>query len=863
MRRHCTPTPSSLVPFAQRARILLLLALFAQLLFSSLDKSLTIDEPNHLTRGYAYLVTGDLRLSRDEGHPPLFNLICAMPLALIRDLELPTDRPSWQTGFRNAFAIEFLFGKQAALSGALSLEQIALLGRLPVMLATLCLAALVARWADDLYGAWGSVVALAFCAFDPNLIAHGRLATTDMGITLFTLSTLYLFWRFLGRPTWPLLIWTGIALGLAQGTKFSALSLLPLMGSMGLLEALYPRGRLSLPERFASGRLPRRLSALAALFAVMVALLVLAGLTLWAIYGFGLGRPSVWPMRVPAPEYLEGLGKTLAHAADFGHPAFLMGRRSTEGWWYYFPVAFALKTPLPSLIALLCALLSRFWIRWSNVDWRREAPLIAVPAIYFASSMLSVLNIGYRHLLPILPFLWVYVGRLGPWIERLLSAPRKTWKTSLVLGSSVAFGAWLIVGTLSVAPHYLAYFNAAAGGPDGGWRYLVDSNLDWGQDLPSLKRYIDGREDTMPVYLSWFGCTYPHLYGLSLTYRLLPSHLSYPYPGDAARSSYNPLHPAPGLYAIGATNLNGVGLAAGDVFERFRGQEPVARVGHSIHIYQIGEQMPSVGSTCISQLRFKDLSLQTEAVSLGRGPGAVKWFNLESSYILPAEGDAAYVLPEPPLPFAPAWQGAFLARAEIAHTQTEGERTPSGRALPGATVYHLNRRSADDLRETMLATILDAPKGWSPSLSFGSDAATHAIDGPAHFDHGLEFVGYLLASGETLRPGEILELITVWRSLGEMPPEASDLRVFVHLLDDQSLLWGGEDRLDLHPPTWEAGDLLVQYHRVPLAAGARPGVHQVEIGLYAAITMERLALRVDGAPIADRLLLQPIRVLAR
>ena len=96
-----------------------------------------------------------------------------------------------------------------------------------------------------------------------------------------------------------------------------------------------------------------------------------------------------------------------------------------------------------------------------------------------------------------------------------------------------------------------------------------------------------------------------------------------------------------------------------------------------------------------------------------------------------------------------------------------------------------------------------------------------------------------------------------------MPGLASDLRVFVHLLDDQSKTWGGEDRLDLHPPTWEAGDLLVQRHRVFLSADAEPGTYQVEIGLYAAITMKRLALRVDGLPVADRLLLQPIQVLAQ
>ena len=827
--------------------------LFAQLVFSVREKSSTIDEPNHLTRGYAYLKTGDLRLSRDEGHPPLFNLICALPLSLIEDLELPVDRPSWQRGFRNAFAVEFLFGEPVA-TRRVPLARFVFLGRLPVMWATVCLAALVARWADDLYGPWGSVLALALCAFDPNLIAHGRLATTDLGIALFTLASLYTFWRFARTPTWPWLVLAGGTLGMAQGIKFSALLLLPLLGLLGLIEALHPHSRLVWPERLAGKGLPRWLSSLIALAGALIVLLVMAGLTLWVIYGFQVGRPEGWAIGVPAPVYVEGLQKTLAHAADFGHPAFLMGQRSTRGWWYYFPVAFALKTPLPSLFALIGALASLAWCRLR----RAEAPLLLVPAIYVAVSMTSLLNIGYRHLLPVLPFLWVYVGRLGPSIKGAWTGRRKARGRRLAAVGVVVLVVWLACGTLRVAPHYLAYFNALAGGPDGGWRYLADSNLDWGQDLPALKAYLDEREPE-PVYLSWFGCTYPHLYGLDLSYRLLPSHFAYPYPGDAARSPYNPLHPAPGLYAIGATNLNGVGLAAGDVFESFREQEPVARVGHSIHIYEVTGEPEVAHPTCISGLRFKDLSETTEAASLGRGPGAVKWFGHERSYILPAEGDPVYVLPSLPLAFAPSWQAAFLARARIAHVQTE-ERAASGRTLPEATVYALDQASADDLGARIWADVANAPKSWSPALVFDEGAEIHSLSGPASFDHGLELVGYALASGQTLLPGQVMELITVWRSTAEMPGSASDIRVFVHLLDDHSRMWGGEDRLDLHPPTFEAGDLVVQHHRVPLSADAEPGTYQVEIGLYATITLERLRLYADGSPVADRLLLQPLLV---
>jgi hypothetical protein len=152
---------------------------------------------------------------------------------------------------------------------------------------------------------------------------------------------------------------------------------------------------------------------------------------------------------------------------------------------------------------------------------------------------------------------------------------------------------------------------------------------------------------------------------------------------------------------------------------------------------------------------------------------------------------------------------------------------------------------------------------WSPAAVFDDNTASHPLEGSASFEHGIDLVGYV-ASSTPMRRGETLELITVWRPGREVPAAASELKVFVHLMDAQSRVWGAEDRLDLHPPTWEQNDLLVQLHRVPLSAEASPGVYQLEIGLYAPITMKRLALY--GGPgeaqsVGDRLLLSPISVL--
>jgi hypothetical protein len=546
-----------------------------------------------------------------------------------------------------------------------------------------------------------------------------------------------------------------------------------------------------------------------------------------------------------------------------------MGERSTSGWWTYFPVAFAIKTPVPTLIALVAALASLTWLRLRGV----ETALLLWPAIYFLVSLGSALNIGYRHLLPMWPLLWVFVGRLGPGIAgavislrdertggRTTWGPR--WRPRLRVAGIVVLAGWLVGSSLAIAPDYLAFFNVLVGGPDAGWRYLVDSNLDWGQELWALDAYLEERKPER-VHLSWFGCTYAHLYGRNLAYRLLPSHFAYPYPSTAARSAYNPLHPAPGLYVIGATNLNGVGLAAGDVFARFRELEPVDRIGHSLFVYDVpGAAEGAALPTCISGLRFKDLSDETNVASLGRGPGAVKWFDHRTSFVLPGAGATTYVLPSPPLAFAPAWQGAFAELAEVAHRQVEGQRSAGGRALPRAVVYALDEGEASALRDLILDAAAGTPMSWSPSTVF-VDAEVHALHAGAAFEYGLDLVGYVLEGGASLQAGEVLELFTVWRPRDELPAAASDLKVFVHLMDGQSKVWGGEDRLDMHPPTWERGDLLVQYHRVPLAVDAPAGLYQLEVGLYAPITMERLRLYADAEkaePVGDRVLLSPITV---
>ncbi len=823
------------------ALIALLLILFAQILTSAPLKSPTVDEPNHLTRGYVYLKTGKLRFTSTTGHPPLFNLISALPLSLLsEEIGMPQEYTGWDWGFVNAYATEFIFGNPVPL------EQLFFLGRLPTMFITLCLAALIARWSGELYGIWGSIVSLALCTFDPNIIAHGRLVTTDIGVTFFFVLTIYAFEHFTqdssatGGKRALYLILTGVILGVAQCVKFSAILLFPLLGILGLI------------------RWKKKLSDFCI---AILAILLPAALTIWAVYRFEVRPPVGWEIPLPAPVHIEGFRASLTRVSS-SRSTFLMGQRLSEGRWYYFLITFIMKTPLPSLIILSLAMFSTIRRKVS----RYELPLFITAFIYLIASMGNSLNLGYRHLLPMLPFLWIYAGRLGAMSSRIGASDECRWGQRL---ATVMLFGWLALGVLSVWPNYLAYFNELAGGPEGGWHHLVDSNLDWGQDLYALEAYLrdvahthsyeqaQGIEKDVPLYISWFGTTYPYMYDTSLTYRHLPGHFSYPYPNEVARSPYNPLYPEPGLYAISATNLQGAGLPYGDIFASFRSQRPITRLGHSIFIYEMTSSAEWVYPTCISGLELRDILGNVEATnhSIGRGAGGIKWFDQSSSFIIPAGKEIVYVLPTLPLNFALEWQEAFRTQATIHAQEVEGRREFS--------IYSLDRTSADTLLKTIQSSLNQKPLEWSRVSSPNADTQGNIIDTPVTFEKGIKLLGYRLLAEEN---GNSLGLITVWQATKEMDPATGDLKAFVHLLDSSGQMRSGNDRLGLEPLTWEDGDVLMEYHHLEVPKEAPPGEYQIRLGLYlpsrgkSSVPLQRLLVYDGESPITDQLLIRPVQV---
>jgi len=611
------------------ASVLLILMLgFA--IGSMRGKAPTIDEVVYLAAGHIYLTTGDFEFNIQ--HPPLTKQLVGIPLLFLRlstryqDLARSRGR-SWAF-----FEEQQRFARRFLYEANQNADQIVFWGRIPIVVLALCLGVLVFKWGFELYGVGAGLLGLTLYVFDPNILAHARLATTDLGVTLFTFLAIYRLWRFFQRPTGINLLFCGVALGLALLSKYSALLLFPTFALLGLIYWRAHRQRLGQEGQESIDRLwswqDIRLQSHCDFAFTMGLIFVVSVLVVIAGYGFTVRpvltdtdmRPTVesflasaLPSRVqslqpalldmletvpiPGALYVLGLGTVFRHSVR-GHPAFLMGQYSNTGWWYYYIVAYFLKTPSAFLLLLIMSV-----VTWavqqrdgiSRLIRRRTEKLTALSAVgagdqhtagyfllvpvllFFLVSTQDHINTGYRHILPVQPFLHVLVGRLAVTQSVQL-------KTRIAILSVLV--SWYVLSSVGIYPHYLAYFNELVGGPANGYRYLVDSNLDWGQDLKGLKRYMDTNQINS-VKLSYFGLADPAYYGIRFECLscMEPSLNFDNWASD--REVSGPFRATPGVYAISATNLQGVLLADKNYYRWFREREPADMIGYSILIYAV------------------------------------------------------------------------------------------------------------------------------------------------------------------------------------------------------------------------------------------------------------------------------------
>lgn len=528
----------------------------------------TWDEGFHLAAGYAYLRTGDYRMRTEN--PPLGKLLNALPL-LILNPDPHTDDPAWLRPDRIAFGRIFLYRNR------LLADTILFPARVVTILLSLGLALAVALWTRRQFGAGAALLACFLCCLDPNLIAHGRYVTSDVIATLFIFLACAAWTAFLNSRRKRALVAAGIVLGLALASKFTALALLPVFVLLYLI------------------RWWQRAEGLSARH--LVTSLLLAGVIGAAVIGVVYAPDTVrlftnppprvdrfadrggfssqllgtipFVKRLPAHPYLLDLLDFAGHVRT-GHEAYLLGRIRQHGWWYYFLVAFAVKTPLAVLLLAAVAAVAGvgFLFRKRLLERLRAVPpqwaaVIVPPLALFGVAMSGGHNLGLRHILPVYPFLFIAVSAAA----LSLAAGRRRL---LVGGLLVAVLSLEILESVKIHPHYLAFFNLAAGGPEAGPRYLVDSNIDWGQDLKKLKAYMLAHE--LPdVCLCYFGNANVHYY--KVRERSVPETQDL-----AGRASLDC------VVAVSATPLQGVYVPA-EWYRWLRELQPTARIGYSIYVY--------------------------------------------------------------------------------------------------------------------------------------------------------------------------------------------------------------------------------------------------------------------------------------
>lgn len=540
----------------------------------------TFDETAHLTAGYSYWDSGEYRLQPENGNLP--QRLAAMPL-LAKDIQTPTwDGEAWNT------ADVWWFGRELFFHLGNDTAELLQAGRSMIVLLGIALVALVYYWSRRLFGHTGGLLSLGFAVFCPHLLAHGALITSDIAATLGFMLALGSWWKLCHRITLGRIAFTGVAMGFLALAKYSAALFAPIALMMLIVRSFRPtpipwqlfnhRGKLE-----GSRRIPAMLGG--GVVAAGLAIIII-----WSAYGFRysaapaadlhftkpwseilmetpradseLVSSDLHPTETSAldpglvqkfvqwsrdhkllPEaYLYGLAFTDYHAR--GRLAYFAGEYRMTGWREFFPVAFALKTTIPTLLLFALALVvfarSKAVVRSRWIY--RLTPLLIFVGVYWVFTITSHLNIGHRHLLPIYPALFIMAGVTG---SRIASR-----QSHVLLIATIILLCWHGIESWRVRPHYLTYFNQIAGGPTGGHRYFVDSSLDWGQGLPDLKTWLTQNQHDEPLFLSYFGSDDPQRFDLQAT-RIGDLYFDY-----SSRQLLPPL--TGGIYCISATMLHRV-----------------------------------------------------------------------------------------------------------------------------------------------------------------------------------------------------------------------------------------------------------------------------------------------------------------
>jgi hypothetical protein len=578
----------------------ILAVFFIVSLVVSRQESTTMDEQAHIPSGYSYVRYHDMRLNPE--HPPLLKDLAGVPLQFMH-LQFPTESKEWQSGINEQWTIgnQFIHSNNA--------DAVTFWSRFPIVLIGLVLGLFIYIWTKEIAGTLAGLFALVLYAADPNILGHDHYVTTDLGIAAAIFIAYYFFIKFVKRPTWKNVILAGIFLGVAQLTKFSAVLLFPIFTLFAVVYAL------ALP----SDSWKNKMKTIGSYAGKYVLVIIICFAAIWMLYEFntwnepaskiqdvartvfgdvGSGKiakavvismSNIGPLKGMS-EYFLGVFMVFVRVTG-GNTYYFLGNVTNHASQAYFPVVFIIKETIPFLFLILASLIIYFYqlirslparVEFSKYFaevWKKirlylhqgivQYSMFGFIVLYAYLSITGNLNIGFRHLFPILPFAYLLVTKkiFEFWNSPHHEVTKKL--TGLIIAGIVI---WVIIEPIIFFPSYISYFNESVGGPSQGYKYVTDSNTDWGQDLGRLRSWVD-KNNIDKIRVDYFGGSNPQYY---LKDKNIPWHASN--------------KPEIGWYAISATflqesiyKIKGPGEGDYSWIEKY----PLTRIGDSIFVFHV------------------------------------------------------------------------------------------------------------------------------------------------------------------------------------------------------------------------------------------------------------------------------------
>jgi len=476
----------------------------------------TVDEIAHIPSGYTYLKDLDYRLNPE--HPPLAKVLAGVPLVLNGDIKGPESDVSFKSinQWESGWSMIYRSGNNPAT--------VFFLSRLPMMLLMIGLGLLLFKWAVELFGWKVGVIVLFLYALYPDVIAHGRLVTTDVAAAFGYVLAIYAFDKAVTKQTFQSILLAGLALGLAELLKFSGILLYPILFIFVIIRSSLDKEKKGFWCNF-------RLNLLTLIYISLISLALI-----WIAY-----IPFVWktpadiehklietnltsdPRTLPLRQFLHffesnpffraighyilGVFMVIGRVGG-GNTTFILGHLSEKSISWYFPVAWLLKTPITIMLLFFFSIyqIIRGWPKQKEVKWLLS--LLIIPwSVYWIFTLKGSLNIGIRHLLPTIPFVLLMIGyAIYPIVNAKWNWRKLAYKQIIL----VLLLAYLAVSTVSNFPNFIAYFNEMTP-RDKRYTRLIDSSLDWGQDLLRLKQYVES-EKISSIKVDYFGGSVPSYY---------------------------------------------------------------------------------------------------------------------------------------------------------------------------------------------------------------------------------------------------------------------------------------------------------------------------------------------------------------